>query len=423
MNVSVDLSYAFRSVLFVFNISNVYMSVFGGLTAVRATGRRRDAILPLITYIVTFFLIQTLYCISLIRGRENPAISSFWEKMTRMPPAVLVGLTFACTIFLVIYSIDIMRYRKMHVGLKSYKEAIDALDTGLCYYWDSGMIKLINPKMENLSKELLGRRVIDAVNLFNAAADRGNILRTHDGRVYAFSRRKLIVGGYRINEMTAYDVTEEDHLAEQLKKKEKELTDFNERLRIFGESVDEVTLKREVLNAKIKIHDDMGHALIRTKHFIEEGKGNASEEREIRKFWLVLAKGGVRQGTDLNENESLLEDIREAASAIGLNIVMTGELPQNRDQVKVLVHGLRECLTNAYKYAEADNIFVKINAREDLTFFELSNDGKAPEGKIKEGGGLSGLRKEVEQRGGKMAVVSDPAFAIRIILPERRKTR
>ena len=259
------------------------------------------------------------------------------------------------------------------------------------------------------------------MDLFNAAADRGNILRTHDGRVYAFSRRKLIVGGYRINEMTAYDVTEEDHLAEQLKKKEKELTDFNERLRIFGESVDEVTLKREVLNAKIKIHDDMGHALIRTKHFIEEGKGNASEEREIRKFWLELAEGGVRQGTDLNENESLLEDIREAASAIGLNIVMTGELPQNRDQVKVLVHGLRECLTNAYKYAEADNIFVKINAREDLTFFELSNDGKAPEGKIKEGGGLSGLRKE--QRGGKMAVVSDPAFAIRIILPERRKTR
>ena len=114
----------------------------------------------------------------------------------------------------------------------------------------------------------------------------------------------------------------------------------------------------------------------------------------------------------------------EAADAIGINMHVEGDLPQNnREQVRILVQGIRECLTNAYKYGQASNIYIKIDAKVEYTYIEYTNDGTPPKEKIKEGGGLSGLRKVVEGYGGKMAVVSEPEFAVRILLPERRKRR
>ena len=47
----------------------------------------------------------------------------------------------------------------------------------------------------------------------------------------------------------------------------------------------------------------------------------------------------------------------------------------------------------------------------------FTNNGKRPEGKVREGGGLTNLRREVESAGGRMEVLSEPNYMLRIILP------
>lgn len=53
---------------------------------------------------------------------------------------------------------------------------------------------------------------------------------------------------------------------------------------------------------------------------------------------------------------------------------------------------------------------------------EITNNGRKPEGPIIEGGGLSALRRRIEDRGGVMTVESSPEFRLRVLLPEKEET-
>ena len=52
-----------------------------------------------------------------------------------------------------------------------------------------------------------------------------------------------------------------------------------------------------------------------------------------------------------------------------------------------------------------------------VTVLTLTNDGRVPEAPIQEGGGLSGLRRRVEQMQGTMLIESRPRFTLTIKLP------
>lgn len=47
----------------------------------------------------------------------------------------------------------------------------------------------------------------------------------------------------------------------------------------------------------------------------------------------------------------------------------------------------------------------------------ITNDGKVPDDEITEGGGLSALRRRIENAGGIMRIKSRPNFALSALLP------
>ncbi len=60
-----------------------------------------------------------------------------------------------------------------------------------------------------------------------------------------------------------------------------------------------------------------------------------------------------------------------------------------------------------------------IGQEEGNLRFPLENNGRAPAQPIRESGGLLSLRALTESKGGSMAVESDPAFRLTIVLPDR----
>jgi Lhr-like helicase len=52
----------------------------------------------------------------------------------------------------------------------------------------------------------------------------------------------------------------------------------------------------------------------------------------------------------------------------------------------------------------------------------ITNNGAPPKAKIKEGGGLSSLRRRIEKAGGTVTVHSLPVFVLEVTLPDKGST-
>ena len=81
-----------------------------------------------------------------------------------------------------------------------------------------------------------------------------------------------------------------------------------------------------------------------------------------------------------------------------------------------VVKAVRECVTNCVCHAHGSVVSVRIAALPGGYTVTETNDGRRPAGKITKGGGLSNLRGSVENAGGRMLALSEPVFALKLIL-------
>ena len=78
-------------------------------------------------------------------------------------------------------------------------------------------------------------------------------------------------------------------------------------------------------------------------------------------------------------------------------------------------------MTNAVRYAEATELYVAFSEMEAEASVTVSNNGKIPKGEVVEGGGLSTLRRRIEQAGGRMDVQSFPRFQLTVTEPKGKE--
>ena len=204
-------------------------------------------------------------------SREIPLLSRKFLENSEFTLAFII-IDFA---FLLFVGVGEYKYRKNTVTTNSIKESFDNLPTGLCFSKSNGTLQLVNHKMNQLSYLITGEELQNA-NLFWRVLRNGQTMpevhrisegdnpefRLKDGTVYAFAREKV----EHIFQITATDITNLHKLTNRLRDNIDELEEMNERLRVYGESVDETTRARERLETKIRIHSELGQALLATRH-------------------------------------------------------------------------------------------------------------------------------------------------------------
>ena len=82
----------------------------------------------------------------------------------------------------------------------------------------------------------------------------------------------------------------------------------------------------------------------------------------------------------------------------------------------ILTCAVRECVTNAVRYAGATQLYAEFNETGSESTVTVTNNGRQPDSEIVEGGGLSTLRRRVERAGGTMTVQSRPRFQLTVIV-------
>ena len=115
----------------------------------------------------------------------------------------------------------------------SVKECMDELPVGICFYWDGGLTKLTNRRMNSIACKLTGSGIMDA-DEFQKIVFSGKeapILRTEDGAALSFVHREDTLDGRTIHELLAFDVTREYRLTEELREKQKKVLNINKRLK------------------------------------------------------------------------------------------------------------------------------------------------------------------------------------------------
>lgn len=324
--------------------------------------------------------------------------------------------------------------RKEQLGPMSIKDHLDALPDGICYADDRGRPILVNRQMNLICAALFESEILNAEHFWKRIQDEQEIqnmpwvhvvrrepsliLRFADGEVWDFRRKKLQIEQKDVWELMAYDVREQYQLNQELHQKNDRLNQVNARLRRFNEEVEKVTREREILDAKIQVHDDVGRALLAMRTYLMYPK-EARNRTRLLALWdyiVTSMKQDALQtgGTESYrvEPESSYDGIHMLAEQLGVKIKMDGELPESGRERSIFLTIIRECLNNMVKHAGGDCLFVKIKGETELCRIEIANNGMQPENEIRERGGLKNLRRMVEAAGGTMQIISTPQFVL-----------
>ncbi|MBQ7175055.1 MAG: hypothetical protein IJR62_06310 [Lachnospiraceae bacterium] len=321
----------------------------------------------------------------------------------------------------------VQRWQEHHITATSVKEGVDSLPTGLLYFWNDGRIKLVNRRMMEIARRLTGLSLQDG-NQFLARLQEGQqekkepILTLPDGKVWSFYHREATLESETLNEVIAVDISEEYRLREELAEENRRLASMNQRLHKLNDMIGEITVEKETLATKIRIHDETGRTMLATRRYLE-GEETGLTLQELLGMWERIVSLAPAPD-DAEHTEDVTGDLYQAAEAIGIRLDLIGEAGTRQEQ-KLLLAGARECLTNAYRHAQATELTIRIEHTRPGegfpggTVISYTNDGLAPVGPVREGGGLSSLRRIVESEGAEMEIEYCPAFCLRILIPEQ----
>lgn len=329
------------------------------------------------------------------------------------------------------------------ITTRSIKESIDLLPDGVCFSTDRGMPILMNSRMRQLCTEFTGEGLMDTEKFWRDLRN-GNVRKgirplkqreaafiDTNGQVWDFRRSRLSYGGEKVTEISAVNITTQYHLHKDLVARYERLNDVNSRLHHFSEEVEKVTREKEILAAKIKLHDEIGRSLLILRSYLTETpeksaqtetpeKSTQTETPEKRDrsrllpLWQYIVTS-MQEGTILKEREDSLLLLKKEAADFNVDIFLEGLLPANPSVRNVIFAAVRECAGNTAKHARGDRLFITIHDTEVF----ITNNGNAPGGSIHETGGLKNLRKMVEERGGSMQIKSSPVFVLHLCFPER----
>ncbi len=299
----------------------------------------------------------------------------------------------------------------------SVKESCDHLPSALCFAWENGQPCLKNLKMDELSHLITGEALLNA-NDFWKTMELQPIVTLENGRTWSFERVQMEMNGKTVYQITGTDITEEARLQWELEKDNLRLKAMNRRLRQYGQDVQEATREKEILRAKTRIHDQIGHALLQTRQFLSGAQGDAESvcaawRQNVR---LLLGKYADEQHVDT------FDQLARAACAIGVTIERRGVLPaEGTENAQLAETAAHECLTNLVRHAGGTRLEIIGEKTASGWRVRYLNDGSTPSGPIVEGSGLSALRTRTEAAGGKMDIEYALRFELTLALPEERQ--
>ena len=402
------------AVSFLLYLSELFISVFflyGCLSKRTVKGYLRD---------VPVFVLLALF-VSVLTASSYEAAGS--GRGFRFPWIFPVVLSASVIVYCASGMVKDAAERKKALSPFSVKQALDDLRAGICFSDRDGRIVLINRSMLDLVYGLSGTypqmtyQITEAFSPLKAPDESdgasGGLYRLPDGRVINLSVTPLsrLEGFSRIS---AYDVTEIYLTNLSLRTENEKLKETNEKLNSAYERLSDRIREQETLELKIRVHNDIGAALISISEMLQNGGDVGSQLSELKNAAGYFCSKAP--SSDLT-----LDRVKLSAADRNVTFVHSGVFPTDPSAAKIIVYAAFECVNNCVKHAGGDKVSADITQEDGYYTAVFKNTGKRPESGITEGGGLSGIRAMTEEAGGSMTVVSEPEFALILKIPYKER--
>ena len=344
------------------------------------------------------------------------------------PYAVLLLVTVLSIVLGARMLLDEIKNRRT-INHRSIKESYDHLPTGVCFFNEAGLPVLCNHAMQRFSFVVCGKDIQFVTDLENCLVDDfipapdvrkdGKVFVQPDGRAWHLEKRTFThESGKRYAQFIATDVTKLHEKRVELQEENAQLRRVQSDLKILSANIVTVTREEEILNTKMRVHEEMGRCLVEARKYLREGC-NDSIPNSVIAAW----KRAVSMLKYNNEtvDEDMLAQIRKTCKSIQLDFVQTGELPEEESAAYILTCAVRECVTNAVRYAGATQLYAEFKENGSKATVTVTNNGRQPDCEIVEGGGLSTLRRRVERTGGTMTLQSCPRFQLTVTVSKGKE--
>ena len=247
------------------------------------------------------------------------------------------------------------------------------------------------------------------------------IFRFPDGSALRFAQEQITTkAGVRYTQVTAADVTELMRRQTELNEENTKLAEVNDRLRRLFEQMPEIICEEETLEMKQRVHDNIGHSILAARRALYRQSGLASLKESAVLFEQTIAV--LYRSNQIRAESDSLETAIGKSSEMGVRVLIEGEISDMLGMQSLAALAITECAANCVRHADGTELYVHFGQSFGHAELILTNNGMPPKKEIREGGGLSMLRRRVEEAGGTMEIQSIPCFKLLLTLPEKEVT-
>ncbi len=308
-----------------------------------------------------------------------------------------------------------------NLSLRSIRQSLDNLNVGIMFFDKEGYIYLTNNKMKEVMCRFFEKEFMNGNSFWkeicnNPPTDvekysilKDIVFRTkHD--TWRFSKKSFTISKKEYIELLASDVSEIDKNFLKLEKDEKELLMQQDIITNLTQSVIKLRQEQEYALIQSQIHDVMGQRITALQRILHTKK-----EEPLSTVTPLLHEmiKSIQNEYKPSFNQNFLE-LRSYFEKIGLRIVVVGDIPTAPTIAHLFVSIIREAATNAARHANATNLNIAIRVDKTMWHISIENNGEKPVKPIIEGSGIFGIRKRVENLGGKIYIISEPRFSINV---------
>ncbi len=309
-----------------------------------------------------------------------------------------------------------VRVLKQRLSPQSIKEAADRLSSGLVYFSRDGLIVLCNTRMQELFYRKTGHDLQLLQELENVLQD--SLLYLPDGSVWKMDQSEVSIGGHdHYIQYLAADVTQLYQIRETIARDNEKMQQMIRQVQHITENIADITRQEEILAAKMRVHTQMGSCMTAVRQYLlSETPHTAADKQQLLQLWEDNLKE-LQNEIGAGDAPDAYEMVVQIARSLGLEVILHGMMPEDSQSAGLLLSALRECVTNAINHAGAKRLNMTVTTSDTHISALYTNDGMVPQGKMREGGGLSSLRIKVENAGGEMEVSHQPVFALTVVVP------
>lgn len=321
-----------------------------------------------------------------------------------------------------------MRRQELYTQISyiSVKEAIDNMHTGLLFFRPEGDILLYNRRMDVLALQMTGQSLRDGKE-FQQFLEYGSpygecmqevlggqkVFRLSDSSVWSFSCHDIPMRRRTLLLLIADDVTERWNAVTLLAHQNQVLEKRGQELRHTIEHLQAICEAEEITRSKERVHDLLGQRISLLLRTLREDQ---LLDKTLMTDFVRSLPTALREDR-IPEPAHRLEILKETFRSMEVFVEIQGELPKDVRVADSFAEIAVECVTNAVRHGYATCVQFHF-FQNDCWRMTVTDNGIPPSGPIREGGGISGMRRRISQLGGMLELYTVPRFSIQIFVPK-----